>query len=374
MKPLRLAIVRQRYNPYGGAERFVERALRALTDQPLALTLIARKWSGRPGFDLKVCDPLHVGRLWRDAGFARCVRQIIAEGRFDLVQSHERIPGCHIYRAGDGIHATWLELRDRARGVPPWLTFARTPWHRYTLAAEAAMFRHPDLKAVICNSRMVRDDIAMRFPETAGKLRVIYNGVDLEHFHPRLRQEHRARIRAELGIGADVPVILLVGSGFERKGVSTLLEALGRMERRDATLLIVGRDRRERTMRHLAARLGIGDRVRFLGGQKDVRPYYGAADCFALPTIYDPMPNAALEALACGLPAVTSTTSGAAELIHPGINGHVCDALSPGQLARHLNDLIGSPVSPDEVRRTVSHLAIDAMTARLIDVYRAPTG
>lgn len=373
---MKLALVRQKYTPFGGAERFVERALGALREQGTDVTIIAREWQGEPGPGFLRCNPFYLGRTWRDAGFARAVQRIIATGRFDLVQSHERIPGCHIYRAGDGVHATWLELRSRARGVPPWLTFAFSPWHRHTLAAEAAMFRHPDLRAVICNSRMVRDDIAARFGTPDDKLHVIYNGVDLAHFHPGLRAEHRAATRATLGIADTTPVLLFVGSGFERKGIPVLLPALAEMKRRDALLLVVGRDRKESAMRSLAQKLGIADRVRFLGAQKDVRPYYGAADCFALPTLYDPMPNAALEALACGLPTVTSTTCGAAELIQPEINGRIVDALDRAALASALDAMLELQRDPVAIGATVAHLGLAAMAERLTALYRrlAPAG
>jgi len=367
---VKLALVRQKYTPFGGAERFVERALGALREQGTDVTIVARSWQGEPGPGFLQCNPFYIGRTWRDAGFARAVQRIVGSGRFDLVQSHERIPGCHVYRAGDGVHATWLELRSRARGVPPWLTFAFSPWHRYSLAAEAAMFRHPDLRAVICNSRMVKDDIEVRFGTAADKLHVIYNGVDLEQFHPRLRTEHRAAVRAALGIAEATPVVLFVGSGFERKGIPALLRAFATMQRSDALLLVVGRDRQERSMRALAGRLGIEARVRFLGGRKDVRPYYGAADCFALPTLYDPMPNAALEALACGLPTVTSTTCGAAELIRPGINGRVVAALDSAALADSLDALLGDGFDPPAVSATVAHLGLDVMANRLTELYR----
>jgi UDP-glucose:(heptosyl)LPS alpha-1,3-glucosyltransferase len=366
---VKLALVRQKYTPFGGAERFVERALGALREQGTDVTIIARQWQGEPGPGFLRCNPFFLGRTWRDAGFARCVQGIIAEGRFDLVQSHERIPGCHLYRAGDGVHATWLELRGRARAVPSRLTF-RAPWHRYTLAAEAAMFRHPNLRAVICNSRMVRDDIAARFGTPDDKLHVIYNGVDLEQFHPRLRTEHRAAVRASLGIDDATPVILFVGSGFERKGIPALLRALAAMKRGDALLLVVGRDRQQTEMQAQCSRLGIERRVRFLGGQKDVKPFYGAADCFALPTLYDPMPNAALEALACGLPVATSTDCGAAELIQPGINGAVTNSLDVAALATHLDALLDARPDPQTVSATVAHLGLPAMADRLTALYR----
>jgi UDP-glucose:(heptosyl)LPS alpha-1,3-glucosyltransferase len=191
-------------------------ALEGLREQGVEVTVIAREWTGDPAGILQ-CNPFYLGRTWRDVGFAHCVQQIIAQGRFDIVQSHERIPGCHVFRAGDGVHATWLELRDQARGGIARLLTGRSPWHTYTKDAEAAMFRHPALRAVICNSRMVQDDIARRFGVAADKLHVIHNGVDLEHFHPGLRDEHRSRVRAELGIAADAPLILFVGSGFERR-------------------------------------------------------------------------------------------------------------------------------------------------------------
>jgi len=373
---VRLALVRQQYTPFGGAERFVDRALGALRNRGVDVAIIARKWKGINGPQVIECNPAYFGRTWRDAGFARAVRKIIAAGHFDLVQSHERIPGCHIYRAGDGVHATWLELRDRARGAGARLATRLSLWHRYTLAAEASVFGHPDLKAVICNSRMVRDDIAGRFAVPADKLKVIYNGVDLESFHPDLQARHRAWVRADLGIGAEAPVILFVGSGFERKGVPTLLQAMAAMQRRDAVLLVVGHDKKLKQMRTMAAKRGLAGRALFLGGRPDLRSYLGTADCFCLPTLYDPMPNAAIEALACGLPVVTTTTCGAAELIRPGENGFVCDAGDAPALARHLDTLCDSGQRPGAatVRASVAHLGLDAMAQQLSELYSSLLG
>jgi UDP-glucose:(heptosyl)LPS alpha-1,3-glucosyltransferase len=368
---MKLALVRQKYTPFGGAERFMDRAVSALRASGTEVAVIARAWQGeQPGTGFIRCDPFHLGRTWRDAGFAMRVQDIIAGGAFDLVQSHERIPGCHIYRAGDGVHATWLELRGRVHSPLQRFATALQPWHRYTLAAEATMFRHPGLRAVICNSRMVRDDIAARFNVAQDKLHLIHNGVDLEYFHPEPCAAHRDRVRAELGIAPGSPLVLFVGSGFERKGLPQLLAAFARLPRRDAQLVVVGRDRREQALRRLAAGLGIGPRVRFMGRQQDVRPYYGAADLFALPTLYDPFPNAALEAMACGLPVVTSTTSGIAELIVPGQNGFVADAVDIAALARHLDAAIaaGSDMGA-QARVTAEGLPIAATAEKLLALY-----
>jgi UDP-glucose:(heptosyl)LPS alpha-1,3-glucosyltransferase len=109
--------------------------------------------------------------------------------------------------------------------------------------------------------------------------------------------------------------------------------------------------------------------VLFLGAQADVKPFYGAADVFALPTLYDPFPNAALEALACGLPLVTTTTCGAAELITPA-NGSVIGAGNVTALAQSLDSLCSrAPTMRDAARASVAHLDLAQMAAQLMALY-----
>lgn len=95
----------------------------------------------------------------------------------------------------------------------------------------------------------------------------------------------------------------------------------------DVWLLIAGRDKHARKFEKLAQALGISSRVKFLGPVANVREVYGTADALILPTLYDPFPNVCVEALACGLPLLTSHGCGAAEWITEGQNGWVRDAL-----------------------------------------------
>jgi UDP-glucose:(heptosyl)LPS alpha-1,3-glucosyltransferase len=373
--PLRIAVVRQKYNPFGGAERFIERALAALSaTDTVELTIIARRWTERPGVRFLRCDPPARTSLARDKSFAGAVTALLADPqhRFDIVQSHERIPGLMLYRAGDGVHATWLE--QRARALPAWrrLVIAANPYHRYMLATERAMFTHAALERAICNSAMVRDDIAARFGVPAGKLTVIHNGVDLERHHPRNR-ERRGEMRAALGIDADAPLFLYAGSGFERKGVAPLLRAFARVPA-TAHLLLAGEDKHLARYRASAAAQGIAGRVHFLGGRDDLPALYGAADAFVLPTLYDPMPNVAIEALACGLPVVTSNQCGAREFIREGENGFLVDALDEAALAAALNRLAEpgrAAAMGAAARASVVHLAPEAMAGQLLALYRA---
>ena len=377
---VRVAVIRQRYNPFGGAERFVERALDALVREGAKVTLITRNWDGAPqdGFQQKRCDPPYSrvfgGRIARDKSFAACAQREMAQGAYDITQSHERIPGCMIFRAGDGVHAAWLDHRSRGQSAAArWFT-RHSPFHRFILRQEAAMLASPALKAVICNSLLIRDEMQRYYGVAADKLVVIENGVDLDDFHPRLAGQWRSTQRQALGIDDDVPVFLYVGSGFERKGVAQLLAALAGMRSRQALLVIVGDDRNRAGFTRQAEKLGLEKRVLFVGAQQDVRPFYAMADAFVLPTRYDPMPNAALEAMACGLPIVTSTTCGIAARVTPGENGYICDALDVAKLAEHLDQLArpgAAAAMREAARAAVLDLDLEAMAAKLIGLYHS---
>ena len=330
----RVALVRSRYDPSGGAERFVQDAVAALRAEGASLTIVTRHWPDHDGTAI-VVDPFHWGSLWRDWSFARAACGELARRRFDLVQSHERIACCDVYRAGDGVHAEWLAQRSRVQSPLAALATRMSPHHRYLLAAERALFTSQRLKAVICNSEMVRREISNRFATPAEKLTMIRNAVDPAVFHPGLKGEMRAAVRQQLGIPPEANLVLHVGSGFERKGLAALLAALARVKPA-AWAIVVGRDKRAGHYMALARKLGIGDRVRFVGSVSDVRPYLAAADSVALATLYDPFPNAALEAMACGLPVVTTTRCGAAEIVREGETGFVHDALDIAGLAEAL--------------------------------------
>jgi len=370
---MRLAIIRQRYKPQGPAERFLEAALEALLERNVAITLYTREW---PQTKLQliephICDPFYLGPLWRDWGFARAVTRDIGAARANLIQSHERVLTCDVYRPADGIHATWLEERLRDAPASLKLRVALSPWHRYTLAMERKLFASPWLRAVLCNSKMVRADIKARFGLPEERLPVLYNAVDANLYSPALRV-HRERIRSKYKIAEDATVFLLVGSGFRRKGVPVAIEALASLPA-NAHLVIVGDDRRLGAYKRLAHDHNVRERVTFAGFQVDVSPFYGAADAFVLPAIYDSFPDAAMEALASGLPVVTSTRSGAAELVTEHDAGFVCDSRDVLALASHMRALLVPALRERlgaNARHAVLPLTPAAMTLKLVLLYK----
>lgn len=370
---MRLAVIRQRYTPYGGAERFVEGALEALLERGVAISLYTREWpeTRLALIEPTIVNPFYKGRLWRDASFAREVCKAIGGTKADLVQSHERVTCCDVFRAGDGVHAAYLDERLAAAGPIERLAIRASPYHRYVLAAERRLFASPWLAAVICNSAMVRDEIRARFGYPEEKLHVIRNAVDNAAFHPGLRAD-RERVCAVYRIPPTDTIFLLVGSGYQRKGVATAIRALAALPA-TSHLVVVGRESHPQRYARLARSLGLSGRVHIAGPQTDPRPYFGAGDAFVLPTLYDPCPNAALEAMACAMPVVTSTKSGVAELVAEHDAGFVCGSRDVGALAAHLRALLDPSLRQrlgDNARRAVAALTPDAMTLQLVLLYR----
>ncbi len=367
---MRLAIIRQRYTPFGGAERFIENALAALRQTAdIDVTVITREWNAQQQTVHRIvtCNPFHIGRVWRLWAFARAACKAVAEGGYDLVQSHERLCCCDIFRAGDGVHREWLRQRDRI--LPAWrrILMRLSPFHQLGLWQERRMFFSPRLKVVIANSKGVKADILRHYPNTKARIEVIYNGVDPARFHPGLRGEDRQNLREKMGIPQNAPVLLFVGSGFERKGLATAIRALVRQPV-GTHLVVVGKDRQQRRYQALAESLGLLHYVHFAGPQPDVRPYYGMADLFVFPSLYDPFPNAVLEAMACGLPAIVSNTCGSADFMPEaaldaldveGWSQAITAALAPDQRAKMAG----------ESRRFAEGLSLDQMAARMAALY-----
>jgi UDP-glucose:(heptosyl)LPS alpha-1,3-glucosyltransferase len=167
-------------------------------------------------------------------------------------------------------------------------------------------------------------------------------------------------------------VFLFVGSGFERKGVEGALRAFAAGRLQDhAWLVVVGHDKHRARYAALAAQLGVAGAVRFTGPHDDVLSYYWGADAFVLPTLYDPQSNAVLEAMACGLPAITTTGCGVAELLSPA-SGHVVDAFDVTALAAAMADLLRpehAGALGREARRAIEPYSLDRMTDDYLALY-----
>lgn len=367
-----IAFVRQQFSNFGGGELILDRTIAALTARGVPVTLIARDWKPREGLTFLKCESSRSPRYSRDSRFADTVCGIVRTNEPLLVQSHERIECCDIFRAGDGVHAAYLAYRARGMSAVARFFQSISLYHRNVLALERRMFASPRLKAVIVNSGLVADEIVSHFSFPRERIHHIPNGIDLSRFDLEAMQASRATTRRELGIDGNRKVLVFVGSGYERKGLAQSIEALAR-SKSDALLLVIGHDRRPSRFAEIAKRLGIFERVRFLGRQTDPLPYYAAADSMILPSLYDPFPSTVLEGFASGLPVITSESCGARDIARELDPKLVRDAHDIEGLAAAIDAALALSEKPDtraRCRAIAERFRMEPMIERMLALYQ----
>jgi len=340
---MRLAIVRQDYRPEGAVERGLERVLEALLERNVAVSLYTRSWpqTRLQLIEPSIIDPFHLGALWRDRGFARAACRAVRRRQPSLVESHERLLCCDVYRATEGVHAVWLAERLKRAATAGRLAARISPHNRYLLDVERRLYASPWLRAVICGSNMVRDEIRDNFAVPEAKLHVIYDSVDTDIFHPGLRAE-RASIVERHGIDGAATVYLTVAADFARADLGTAIDAFAQLPA-PAHLVAIGEDPDAARYLARAQARGVANRITLIGTTVDLRPYFGAADAFVLPSLYEPSLGAALEALACAVPVIASAKTGVAEVVRAHDCGLVCASGDVAALAGHMRALQDPP-------------------------------
>jgi UDP-glucose:(heptosyl)LPS alpha-1,3-glucosyltransferase len=317
-KKISIGFVRRGYSRSGGAESYLKRLARGVVELGHEAKLFAtRDW---PWEEWPLGQIVHVAAQ-SPIAFADEIEKLRARDGSDVLLSLERIWKCNVYRAGDGVHRAWLDRRRKFE--LPLERFIRglNSMHRQVLQLEEALFANRGAGRVIANSQMVKDEIIDLYGYPTDKIDVVRNGVPLEQF--RFRAELREKWRDELNVKPEQIVLLFAGSGWERKGLQFAIAAMALCRSRKMRLLVAGRG----NQRYYRSK-----RVQFLGEVSDLVGIYAASDIFILPTIYDPSSNACLEALACGLPVVTTRNNGFSEIIEHGVHGSLVDSA---------NDLIG---------------------------------
>lgn len=333
-----IAFIQRRLAPHGGNEMFALRFLEELSKLGDRITILSHSIdpSLLNHFEYKpipVLKPLSVLKLLSFAFFAR---RVAKKNNYDLIFSNERTLHHDIYFAGEGCHEKWLEQRFRQLSWLKVLLIRINPLHWAILYLEKKCLGNPRLKGVIAFSQRVKKELitAHHLPEE--KVKVVYHGVPAAK---KLAGTDRQTLRMELGIQDQELVILFVGSGFERKGLRSLIEGLSHFDCPQYRLLVVGKGDKTKYVK-LARKLKLQDKVQFLGIQSEVAHFYSLADIFVLPTIYEPFGLVVLEAMTYGLPVVVSRNAGVAELISHSKNGLIVnDPFNPSEIGHCLNQL-----------------------------------
>jgi len=323
----------------GGAERVVrELARRVATTHDV--TIVAREVDadGLDGMRIELVPPAASGRS-SSASFSRDAGAILARLGSDVrVSFGAECPPTDL-AVVQSVHAAWVagsapiatpvgNLPAKARRL--------LPRHRRMLAMERVYFNRPTLRRVVATSSRTADEVARWYGLDRAAIGIQPNGFDHDEFHPGLRATAGPAQRTAMGATDDDIVLLFVANELHRKGFGVLLEAMAEVGDPRLRLDVVGRVTMGGYTRRLAD-LGLDGRVRLHGLAADVAPFYAAADLFVLPTQYEPFGNVIVEALACGLPVITTEVAGAAPAVVPGVSGLLQhDALDARELAELL--------------------------------------
>jgi len=277
-----ICFLRRNRTEFGGAEKYLVRLSNALMEQGYTHKLI---YSQLPGV-----LPSFLRAILFNAGVC-----LLKGQRFYF--SLERISCPDIYRAGDGVHREFLLSKKKSFNLlnPVYLYLERRCFNNA---------RH-----IIANSLMVKNEIIRHYGIDSEKISVIYSGVETA-----IDRSLAGSVRQEFSINPDTPVILFVGSGFARKGVSEMLHLLAKLER-NFFAIIVGKDKHIQRYIALSEQLGLADKVRFTGPVKEIDRYYIDSDILMLPTRYEPFSNVVLEAMRGGNAVITTRQNGAAEVL-----------------------------------------------------------
>ncbi len=339
MDKIDVAIVVERFHSRGGVEGRTSELVRGLLSAGHQVHVYAHSWDrkavqGSKNLVLHRVPMLRLGRALKPLSFAWFCSLLVRRSKHDLVHAQTRVFSFDVATLGVGCHRAYLE----ATGVVP----RRGPdawFHSAVLHIERAMLRPGNYRFIIVNSGKCGREFATYYGVPQERIAVVHNGVDSDRFSPAVRGRLREQARRELGLMPGDVAVLYVGTGFERKGLDTLVQAVAciRNARQSPRLklVVVGRGDLGRFVESTAGRR-VEEWLVPAGWSDDVAGYYAAADIFALPTRYDPFANSTMEALASGLPVVTTRSNGVSEILRDGTDAFITEANEPNCLADRL--------------------------------------
>ena len=357
---MKIALVIKDYSlKKGGLERYVVNLSKELKNMGHDVHVFANLWDTPEysGLTFHHVPIIKFSFILKNFSFAANSRRLLKQKKFDIINGFSRIYPLDIYRIGHKVrrHLLKVQYPNRLKRFLKYLSIK----HLTILYLEGQVFKEKNHKKIIANSELGKKHAINYYNIPENKIEVIYNGVDLYKFNPQVKNLYRDEIRKKFGIEKNEIVILFVGRNFKLKGVKTLIESIPLLgkEKEIIRVLIAGKGKPSSFLR-LAKKFNIENKIFFTGESSHIEKFYAAGDMFVFPTRYDPFANVCLEALACGLPVITTRMNGASEIIENGRNGYVVeDYTSPDELAARITDLLQK-----DLRKSMSACAVE--TAR----------
>jgi UDP-glucose:(heptosyl)LPS alpha-1,3-glucosyltransferase len=327
-----VALCYENVNPgRGGCETYIADLSRRLSREGHRVHLYACAWD-----ESRLPLLMHYHRLPAPKGprpirpwqFAASCADALANAGHDVSIGFDKTWGQDILYPQGGLHAA--SMVQNALKHPPGVSRLAARWlKRFDPAArsfaklERKQYLGTPRPRIVVNSKMVQSHFETHYDIPAEEIDVLHAAIDPSRFHADDRLKRRATVRDGWAIRPETPVGLFVAMNYRLKGLRQLIEAMP-LVKEPVQIVVVGHPKFH-GYQQLAQRLGVADRIHFAGFHADTRDCYFAADFLVHPTFYDPCSLVVLEALACGLPPITTRFNGAAELYVAGEEGLVVD-------------------------------------------------
>ncbi len=329
---MKIALNIYKYLPVkGGGEGYLAELANRLAERGHEVHIFASEWENNNSRLYYHSIPvIRYPKFLKDVSFAiNSWRRMSGQG-FDIVQVVGRALGMNVFNPHCGVEKAWLKQDIQSVSYPfyrflKYITRFFSLRQNFILWLDRKQYTDKGVSRIIAISDMIKNDIIKRYNIDHQKIKVVYNGVDLQRFTPDNRNKYRKVIREKLSLGEEF-VILYISNNFRLKGLFTLIKALGELKksRNDFKALIIGRGRNS-SYRKMAKRLNCLENLMFLGHVKDIETYYAASDIYVHPTFYDSCSLVVTESLASGLPVITTRYDGASGVIDNGIEGFVME-------------------------------------------------
>ena len=363
----------------GGAERYTIDLAGAIAAQGQSVSLLASSFGTPPPRVQAV--PLAAGgitRLGRYESFLASLDAHLAGTPYDIVHAMLPVGQCDLYHPHAGVAADALATghckhRGRlARSAARLLNSVNLKRRRFA-AVERALLTGPNPPVVLCLSEYVKAAVRRHYPLLPDdRLATLFNAVNLNRFNPSARPAAGDALRESLGIPSNRIIALMIAQDFARKGLAEAIEALAAVNDPRLVLIVVGKEP-PGPYRSLAQSRNVADSVIFAGSTADPYAFYQLADFFVLPTRHDPCSLVVLEALAMGLPVISTRQNGATEIMTPGQEGFILgDPSDVPALASAIRTILGPDIRTamrDASLRLRPRLSEAHHVARLLEIY-----
>ncbi len=315
-----LAFCLFRYFPHGGLQRDMLAIATECHRRGHAVTVYTQSWQGpRPAWlDVRLLRPVALTNHGQCRHYVRRLERALSGAPADLVVGFNKMPGLDVYYAADGCYqARVMEKHGRL--------YRLNPRYRLYRDFEEAVFGDESRTHILMLSQIQEALYVKHYGTPAGRIHFLPPNVARDRMAGPDGPQIRQPVRQQFGLAPDDKLLLQLGSGFRTKGLDRSIRALASLPHEvliHTRLYVVGADRKAGYVR-LARRLGVADRVVFLGPRDDVPRILLAADLLVHPAYHENTGTVLLEALAAGLPVVASSICGYAHYIEEAHAGWV---------------------------------------------------